>query len=999
MTGLVSPLFVGRRDELARLTDLLDRAVAGIPAVAVIGGEAGVGKSRLVGEVVAAADDLGMRVLVGNCVQLGAQGLPFAPLVDALRLLSRSMPRAEFDQMLGPARRPLLRLLPNLEPLESRSTDEPDVQGPQLLELVLGLIERLADSSPVLLVIEDLHWADQSTLELVAYLVRALRAAPVAVVGTYRSDELHRSHPLRALLTSWDRSRAVQRVELGRFDRTEVASQLAAIQGAEPQPSLLDTVFERSEGNAFLVEELLSIVTAGGDPTGLPPSLRDVLLARADGLGSDAQRLLRAAAVGGRWVREPLLLAVAGLDETAAFSALHEAVENHLLVVDSAGRGYSFRHALARDAVYDDMLPGERVRLHAAYGEMLSRHPEIAGDDRGGLPADLAHHWYAALDLPRALAASIQAATEATQRYAPAEALQHLERALQIWPRVADAEQTAGMDQVEVLRLAAQAADVSGAIDRSVALLDQALTELGPSGDLTRRAVLLERKGHALMVLGTGLVGIDQLEAALACLPPEENTSTHAAALAALATAHLRRNDYDAAVTNAERAVSAARASGADHEEADAQITLGFVTAYQGGHDTGLAAGRAGIERALAAGHTGIALRGYINMSDVLEMLGRSAEAVALAAEGIALAQRTGHARSMGTYLIGNKAESLVRLGRWSEAEQLMATTLVTEPEGMFAATVLEIRGQLAAMAGRYREAETSVERARELLVGTSEAQFDTPFAFTAAEVARANGDLTGALATLRNAVVRSDSVAHIARYTWPLVWLGLRIQAELAIRARDRRAPVDQLDPVFEDALARLEVATPPATGYRAMARAERSRYRGEDDAQPWHDAVLAWREAERPYELAYCLLRLAEIHAVAGAADPARRAVGEAHALAAGLGAAPLVAQAEQLARQARLSLDASGATSTAAPDPAPDDELGQYGLTQREREVLGMLAAGRSNPQIAKALFISPKTASVHVSNILAKLGVGGRVEAATLAQRLGVGPSERAGVETA
>jgi ATP/maltotriose-dependent transcriptional regulator MalT len=994
MTGLVSPLFVGRRDELERLTDQLRAAVDGTPVVAIIGGEAGVGKSRLVGELVdRATDELGMRVLLGNCVQLGSQGLPFAPLVDALRLLSRSMPREEFDRLLGPARRPLLRLLPNLAPAEAHGADEPDVQGPQLLELVLGLVERLAAAAPVLIVIEDLHWADQSTLELVAYFVRALRGSPVAVVGTFRSDELHRSHPLRALLTSWERSRTVQRIELVRFDRDEVASQLSAILGREPQPALLDTVFQRSEGNAFLVEELLGVVTAGGDPTGLPPSLRDVLLARVDGLGPQAQRLLRTAAVGGRWVPEQLLLAVSGLDEAEAFAALHEAVENHLLVVDGTGRGYSFRHALARDAVYDDMLPGERSRLHAAYGEVLSTHPEFAGDDRGALVADLAHHWYAALDLPRALAASVEAAQGASQRYAPAEALQHLERALQLWPRVADAEANVGMDQVEVLRLAAHAAYASGAVDRARALLDQALAEVGEAGDVMRRAILLERKAQTV---GTSLA-IALLKEALDCLPAEEVTVAHAMALASLATAYMRINEAEAAVTTAERAVAAARVSGAEQQEADAQITLGFVMASQGDYDAGLAAGRVGIDRALDGGHTATALRGYINLTDVLEALGRGDEALDVASEGIGLAQRVGLARSIGTFLTGNLAESLVRLGRWAEADAVIATTLAAEPEGVFAATVLEIGGQLAAMSGRYDQASECVMRARRFLGENTEAQFDTPFAYTLAEVARVQGDLAGALELLRDSVRDSALLAYTARYTWPLVWLGLRIQADLAIRARDRSSPVGPLDPVFEDALEHLPVANPPATAFRLMALAERSRYAGGQDVQPWHPAILAWREVGRPYELAYCLLRLAEVHALAGAPDPAGRALAEAHTLATQLGAAPLVAEAEQLARQARLRLE-----SVAAPlspvDDAGADEVARYGLTHREREVLAMLAAGRSNPEIAKALFISPKTASVHVSNILAKLGVGGRVEAATLAHRLGLA-DEPANAETA
>ncbi|MDX6203152.1 MAG: hypothetical protein QOJ83_2652 [Frankiales bacterium] len=991
-TSLVSPVFVGRRDERSQLIDLLRRTVDGTPGVALIGGEAGVGKSRLVAELVAEAAALDMRVLFGNCVQLGAEGLPFAPLVDALRVLSRSMDREEFDRVLGPARGTLLRLLPNLDPDLPPRNEAQEAQGPQVLELVLGLVERLSNTSPVLIVIEDLHWADRSTVELLAYLVRALRVVPVAVVGTFRSDELNRRHPLRSLLTTWERSRSVHRVELVRFDRQEVASQLAAILGSLPENTLLDTVFDRSEGNAFLVEELLGVVMAGGDPTGLPPSLRDVLLARVDGLGPEAQRLLRTASVGGRWVPEQLLLEVSGLEEAAAFTALREAVENHLLVVDDAGRGYSFRHTLARDAVYDDMLPGERGRLHHAYGEVLSARPEIAGDDRGAVAADLAHHWYAALDLPRALGASVEAAAQASQRFAPAEALQHLERALQIWPRVADAQTAAGTDQVEVLRLAAQAAFAAGEVDRSLALLDQAITELGDGGDPSRRAILLERKAQGFSALGLSRLAITALTDALSGLPPEETTIAHAVVLSAMANALMRVDDATAAASMGQRAVTAARLSGADQYQADAQITLGVVTAQLGDLEAGLAAGRAGIDRALAAGHASTALRGYVNLSDSLELFGRSAEAVALATEGTALAERAGYSRSLGAFLTGNRVESMVRLGRWAEAEHLIMTTLAAEPEGVFAASVLEVRAQMAVLAGRYDDARAALESTRRLMGDKSESQFDSPLAFTSAELARVTGDLTGALDLLRPLLRESDSDAWSARYNWPLAWLGTRIQADLAIRARDRRRQAEPLDAVVEHAVAAFQVNNPPAQGFRAMCAGERSRYADDHDPAPWETAATIWRDLGRAYELAYCLLRLTEIHALAGKREAAERSVTEAHGLATRIGATPLIEQAEQLARQARLSFGAEPMPQ-APGSAAEEDKLSRYALTPRELDVLLMLADGRSNPEIAKELFISPKTASVHVSNILAKLGVSGRVEAATLVHRLGL--ANRAG----
>ena len=257
------------------------------------------------------------------------------------------------------------------------------------------------------------------------------------LLATYRSDELHRRHPLRPLLTSWERMRSVDHLELRRFDRDEVAAQLAAILGGDPAPDVVDAIFDRSGGNAYLVEELAGLVRDDGDPADLSPSLRDVLLSRVDALSPGTRsgccappRWPGARCPTGCWPT------VAGIAETELFAALREAVENHLLVVDPSGHGYAFRHALTRDAVYEDMLPGERVRLHAAYGEALARDPGWRVTP-AALPAALAYHWYAALDLPRALPATIDAAAGPRSRPTrPAEALRHLERALEIWPRV-----------------------------------------------------------------------------------------------------------------------------------------------------------------------------------------------------------------------------------------------------------------------------------------------------------------------------------------------------------------------------------------------------------------------------------------------------------------------------------------------------------------------------------------------------------------------------------
>jgi DNA-binding CsgD family transcriptional regulator/tetratricopeptide (TPR) repeat protein len=1016
-TNVVSPVFIGRRDELASLASLLDRARANDPAFALVGGEAGVGKTRLTRELASLADDAECCVLTGQCVELGGEGLPLAPLVDALRTLARILAPELLAEVLGPAAPALSRLLPELSPPAPATPPAGVATGDemskaQLLEHVLGTLDRLSRVRPVLLAVEDLHWADRSTLDLIAFLFRSLRQGRVMITVTYRSDELHRRHPLRPLLTSWERDRSVSRIHLSRFSRDEVAEQLGAILGERPAPTVTDTVFDRSGGNAYLVEELAGPVAAGGDPADLPPSLADVLLSRFDALTAGAQRLLRTASVAGRAVPDGLLAEVAGLDEDELLRALRETVDGHLLVVDPGGHGYAFRHALTRDAVYEDLLPGERVRLHAAYAAALDRDPALGGDDASAL----AYHWYAALDLPRALPAAVAAAARAAAAGVPAEALRLLERALEIWPRVADAAQRTGMDRVDVSRLAADAAYRSGTLDRARSLLSDALAQLTPDGgaaaDPLRHALLLERCAVVERDLGDPSAAVATLRRALGLLPADQVTPTHAVVLATMAGAQMRADDMTGCAGTATRAIEAARAVGAKDAEADASITLGGALSYLGPADVGLAALRDGLRLALELGgaeRTTIALRAHINLSDVLELLGQHDEAARVAGKGIELATRTGMTRTLGSYLIGNRAESLVRMGRLDEADELTSRALAGLPEGVFSATLHQFRGEIAVMRGRYDEAIASNRATKRLLGDTVDVQFTQTLRYVAGMTALGAGDLAAA----RQAVTEGlpdMTTPWGARYAWPLLWLGLRIEADAATRYRDRRQPVP---PEVTDRCARLaglaaqlQVPAPSWAAYRELVAAEHARAAGPVTPATWLAAVAAWQRAAEPYPLCYAELRLAEALTAAGDLGAAADAVRRSHALARRMGAAPIAAEAKALARRARLDLppDAAepedpaglraagprepgpGRSETASPQPA--DELARFGLTDREREVLVLVAAGRSNPEIARALFISAKTASVHVSNILAKLGVSGRVEAAAVAHRLGI-----------
>ncbi len=924
-------------------------------------------------------------MLAGECFELGTEGLPFAPLVDILRRLVGTTTPAELDTFLGPARRELAWLLPELgdDDAPAGSTSQA-----QLLERLLAMLGRLAQTRPLLLVVEDLHWADRSTLELVAFLVRAFRDAPVLLLMTYRFDELHRHHPLRPLLTSWDRARSVRRIELRRLDRDEVAAQLGAIVGDSVPDKLVDAVFERSAGNAYFAEEVLGIIQQGRATGDLPPSLRDVLLTHIEALSEPSQRVVRAASAAGTWVPEALLAAVVAMPGAEFSAALREIVERHLMVVDDVTFGYSFRHALTRDAVYHDMLPGEKVLLHSAYGEALTRSPDLAGRTASAM---LAHHWYAALDLPRALVAALDAGRQADTR-APADALQHFERALEVWPRISDVHQIAGVDHVEVLQAAASAAWHAGLIDRCLRLLDQALAEQPAGVDDARRVRILVSRARALRDLGRESEGFQVLTDALALAPEHPPSENRAIILAAMANSMLRLGQMQRSLELAQATVEAARSAGAREQEADGLISIGAAWHTLGNLSGGEARIQEGLDRAVEIGAVTIALRGYINLADTLEGACRHQEASETARQGLEFLRQSGGTRVEEAYLAGNMAEPLVRLGRWEEAYRIATTALHGDREGLFASTLLELVAQVAVYRGDYEEATRRLAEAKVLLGADSDLQFTLPLAFIEAEVARGSGRPGEALHIIDKVL---DDATIWPRYRWPLVWLAMRSTNEELVRAQDSRqaAPATTLTSmdrwsVVADALA---ADTDHGRAYRALTAGERSGpAAGAGDASRWSAAVQACRDAQDPYLVAYALLQLAEALVAAGDRVEASRAARESARTSERIGAVPLAVAAGNLARRARLTLDETPQTPVAANDTALD----RLGLTEREREVLALLAAGQQNGQIAKTLFISPKTVSVHVSNILAKLNVHGRVEAAAVAHRLGVfGPAEQ------
>jgi DNA-binding CsgD family transcriptional regulator/tetratricopeptide (TPR) repeat protein len=1002
MAGAVaSSRFVGRTAELGRLEAAFAYARGGDPLTLCVGGEAGVGKTRLVTRFAAQARRGGGQVLVGGCIELGETALPYAPVAQALRGLSRGLEPAALDELVGPGRPLLARLLPELgqgeEPAAAGLAAGPSGQA-RLFEAFLALLERLADRSPTVLVVEDLHWADRSTLDLLAFLHRNLQVGLLLVL-TYRSDELPRRHPLRPFLAELDRSGRADRLEVARFDRVDVANLLAGILGTRPDDHLVERIWRRSEGNAFFAEELLAASHQGdGGGRGLPPSLQNVLLSRVQVLPDEAQATLRLAAAAGVRVEHELLAAVSELHEVDLLAALREAVAHQVLVPDPATETYAFRHALTQEALYAELLPGERARLHADFARVLAERPELAEHDRVAAPARLAYHWVRAHDPARALPAAVEAGLQSEAAYGFADAQGHFQLALELWDQVAGADRRVGLDRAAVLQHAADSAYLAGDPNRAITLTRAALAILDAGRDPVRAGLLHGRLGEYLRATG-GEGAFAEYEAAVRLVPASPPLAERAQVLAAFGEALISQGRYRESRDLCQEAIAIAGRIGALAEEGDARRALGVDLAFLGDLDAGVA--QLGEARRIAetVGKVDEVARAFASLSGLLESFGELEEATEVALEGAELAAGQGLERWHSPFLTAMAARARFALGRWDDAEVLLDRAAGRVAPELAAARVYihAARSQLELARGRADAAAEHLAVAREAYARTvTQPWFATPLFVAAAELAL----LEGRPGDAGDAVAEGLAVAGAdPAFAAPLYALGLRAAADRAERARAHRDGEVALEAgragtaLAGELRARLAperadgaVPTPRTEAQAVLCEAELARLDGRGDPGRWAAAAAAWERLGEPYPAAYARWREAEALLLGGLArDRVEASLRAAHRTAVGLGAAPLLAEIEALARRGRLDLGAGPGT---APPPAPPSPLEALGLTAREQEVLGLVALGRTNAQIAETLFISPKTATAHVSNILAKLGVRNRVEAATIAHRLGI-----------
>ncbi len=1002
-----SPTLIGRRTELERLSAALGRTRAGGSAAVLVAGEAGVGKSRLVAAFMPTARAAGALVLVGGCIDLGDGGIPYAPIVEAIRTWLRSAPEERVRRVIGPGRAELARLVPDLGPSLAVRPSTPNAlsigssQG-RLFELLLGFLARLTSDGPVVVVIEDLHWSDRSTLDLVRFLVRNIGDLPVMLLMTYRSDALHRRHPLVPFLAEMERSGGTETMALGPFDRHDLAAMLRAIAGPDVDARLIDTIHARSNGNAFFAEELL--VAARDRASELPPTLRAVLLARVLDLGPDAQELLRVASAGGHRVDPRLVAAATGMTETVLYAALRETVARQILVPDerSAEERFVFRHALLQEVVYDDLLPGERSRLHAAFAQILEA--AVSRDD-GRQPdatvaSELAFHWGAAHDLPRAFDAALRAARIAEAGYAFAEALAWYERALELWDRVPEAVARTGSDHVEVLTAAAGAARFSDPA-RSVAHLVAALALVEPSQDPVRAAMLRVRLGRAEWISGHGDLALEAHRTAVALVPSGSPPEARARALAGLAQILNLQDRYAEARPLAEEAVALAVTAGAHQIEGHARNSRAVARSQDGEIEEALQDLRDALRIAQEIGDVDDIGRAYTNQVWVLKVAGRYAEAIELAFEAVAIARRLGFLAFLGTHLLCNAADLLFALGRWSESEEAVHQVELIGAFGLNEILARELGARLATVRGEFDRAEHELQAIEARAARTMDRQCIGPVQATLAELAlwrRRPAD------ALRAASAGIERVGHGSAMTVaPLLVLGLRACADLAVLARAHRSTERLTDALARAAELRDAIAArntsleptraglaPPSTAWASLAEAEWSRAVGPSDPAAWAAAVEACERMAQPYPASYARYRQAEaVLAAHGDRAVASSLITAALERCIALGAHPMREELEALARRARMVIGGPSLVPASQGALGLQVEAARLGLTAREHEVLALVAAGRTNRQIAEQLFISEKTASVHVSNILSKLGVEGRSEAAVVAHRLGLG----------
>ena len=973
-TRISSRRLVERRAEIEALEGALERAADGDPTVTLVIGEAGIGKSRLLREGERLARERGMAVLRGECLRLDGGDLPYAPLAALLRDADPESLESALAELGTEVRAELERAFPHLGsglPVGGGSQPDRFAQA-RVFEAIVLLLGALGRRDPLLLILEDVHWVDRSTREFVRFLVRGLRRERLTVAISFRTGELASADPVREMLAELQYHDRVVLAELAPLGREGVAAQLEGILGRPPEPALAAELHDRCGGNPLFAEELLS---AHRDPGGekLPARLADALRVRLRRVPEPARRLLPYAAAIGRPAGAGLLGAASGTEEPELSAALRDAVDHHLLVHDRERDAFAFRHDVVREAVYADLLPGERAPVHGAVAEAI-------GD--AGAHAELAVHWRAAGRREQALRASVAAGLEAEDARAFDEALRHLRAALELWPDHGDPG--VGLDRVDLLGHLSDLARHTGEHGQAVAWCEEALAQLAEPAEAERAARFFERLGHLQSFEDDG--GLAAYRAALQRLPGGDGAD-RARLLGAEAYALWAAHRHEEARGRAEEALEVAEAAGAAGEAAYARTVLGLIVAYAGrsagrgrppAHGDrrarGARAARGPALRAplpLRVPAAGGRLRGRARGHDG-RRAARAAARHACLVRALPGAQR-GHGRVPARALGG-------RRGAPGRARRRRPRALERD----------HARPGRGPAAPRARAPGGGGARARETprrSATGAPAEYVPAVYAGLAELELWQGRTGAARELVEQGLKAMRGVSELL-YAPSLFAMGVRVEAEAALaaaasRARARARRRGRRPAARRARRARGRPGTPPsALAHREAARAEAARAAGADSEDVWRAVADSWAGIGSSYPAVYAGWRRAEAALRDAGARAGADALRTAHEQARALGAELIRSELEALARRARVPL------VTAVPAARDDDReapLAALGLTAREAEVLELVGEGLTNRQIAERLFISPKTAGLHVSNILGKLKVANRTQAAEVAHR--------------
>ena len=1021
--------FIGRRAELEQLEAAWKRVVHGEPHLILVGGDAGIGKTRLVQEYVGLP--AGERVVArGGCVPVAGGSLPYTPFVEILRTLASFSgpgydPVVALASLASASRAELSRLVPALLPADSAapisSPPESDesLARARLFETVLTYLLGVAGQAPLLLVFEDLHWADGSSRDLLSYIVRNLRTERILVLATYRTDELHRRHPLRPWAAEMGRLDVTERLELRPLEDDDLRADIADMLGPDVDPSLVDRIVERAEGNPLFAIELVASAGRGTDRRAMPETLRDGFLERVEGLGPDALLISRHAALFGRPVSERLLGDSTGLPANQLAAGIHEALDALLLtaVRHETGDRFEPRHALLGEAIVDDLLPGERTALHRRIADLLEAGAE--GDDEPArIAGEIAHHRWETHDTELAVAASVRAAVAAADARAYAEAEAYWARALGAWP---DEREVEGFDHPAALLRAADVARTLGdGRGRATDLATQALALIDRRQDPMRTALAHRQLGLTLGAVDARASGIHIAQAAR-LVPAGDAPSTAARILVVRAIFLADRMQFDRAESIARRALELDPRHEFPEVQPAALGVLGLRHHGRSEHAAAIELLTRLFELAEQVDDRSVMVYAGYGLCAGLNSAGLWILALQYHDRYVARIGELGVGRSWGSATLESRVEALLALGRWREAESLMEAMLA-EHEVADSSWFAAVAAVVWARRGRVEEAAAlAAIAAADRGVGLVDRLTSAGCLSARAEVALAKGQW----AELRETAARAFATVPAAvRDTYPdlraFALFGLQAEAELAFEARIRRNADDEAEAVgiardlaawmrnlARQVTERGEPLAATTLADAAMAEALLTRVEHRADPDAWRTALEQCEAVGNPYDIARVRHWLAEaILERGGSRSEAAAELTHALATATDLGAAGLERSIRDLARRARLELGATNAAAAAATAPgltaAPIDDWPPVPmeptvdrpaelvepLTRREREVLRYVAAGWTNRRIGEALFISDKTVSVHVSNLMGKLGAANRAEAAIIGDRLGL-----------